>query len=74
MRVCDICKKDDVKYNTTAVVKDDGTVKKLELCERCYFELNHREADHRYAAYQETVKAVGGEIPRKSHWWNVFSW
>lgn len=74
MRVCDICKTDNVKYRTTATVKDDGTVKELELCSRCYMELQERERNHRYTAYQETVKAVGGEIPRKSHWWNIFSW
>ena len=74
MRICDICKKDGVKYRTTATVKDDGTVKELELCGRCYMELNERERNHRYAAYQETVKAMNGEIPRKFHWWNIFSW
>ena len=74
MRVCDICKKDGVKYNTTATVNDDGTVEKLELCPRCYRELQERERQHCYAAYQETVKAMNGEIPRKSHWWNIFSW
>ena len=74
MRICDICKKDDVKYRTTATVKDDGTVKELELCTCCYMELQTRERSHSYTAYQETVKAINGEISRKFHWWDIFSW
>ena len=74
MRICDVCKKDGIKYRTTATVKDDGTVKELELCCRCYMELQERQRSNSYAAYQETVKAINGEIPRKCHWWNIFSW
>lgn len=74
MRICDICKSENVKYRTTATIAEKGTVKELELCDRCYNELNERERQHRYVAYQETVKAMNGEIPRKSHWWNIFGW
>lgn len=74
MRVCDICKTNKVDYNKIAVVEKDGTVKKLELCRHCYDELNHRENLYCHQAYEETVKAVNGEIPRKFHWWNKLSW
>jgi protein-arginine kinase activator protein McsA len=74
MRICDICKKNNAKYNTMAVVKDDGTTQELELCGRCYQELVCREDLHMHQAYEETVKAITGEIPRKFHWWNMFSW
>jgi hypothetical protein len=74
MRVCDICKTNTVRYDTTAVVKSDGTVQRFELCGKCYLELERREYLHRHQAYEETVKAINGEIPRKSHWWNRISW
>ena len=74
MRVCDICKTNAASYNDTAVIKSDGTTEKLELCGRCYRELNHRENLHRYQAYEETVKTVTGKLPRKFRWWHQFSW
>ena len=74
MRVCDICKSNNVKYRTIATISNEGTVKELELCGNCYDELGKRERLHRYQAYEETVKAINGEIPRKSHWWDMFSW
>ncbi len=74
MRVCDICKINPVDYDKTAVIKDDGTVKKFELCSKCYHELDHREDLHRHQAYEETVKTVTGELPRKHRWWHNFSW
>lgn len=74
MRVCDICKINNATYDKHAVVKDDGTSKDLELCCRCYRELRHREELHRYKAYEETVKTATGELPLKSHWWNMFGW
>lgn len=74
MRVCDICKTDSATYNKHAVVKDNGISEDLELCGRCYRELRHREELHRYQAYEETVKTVTGELPRKSRWWHMFGW
>lgn len=74
MRVCDICKSNNVNYNKTATIDDEGTVKELELCPHCYRELRHRENLHRHQAYKETVKAMHGDIPRKSHWWNWITW
>ena len=74
MKICDICKSNNVIYNTTATIDNQGTVKRLELCRSCYNELNRREELHRHQAYEETIQAVGGEIPRKFHWWNIFSW
>ena len=74
MKVCDICKTNAATYDKDATVKDDGTTKELELCGKCYQEFRHRETLHRYQAYEETVKTVTGELPRKSHWWDRFSW
>ena len=74
MRVCDICKTNPVSYNKTAVIKNDGSVKELELCKHCYNELCHRENLHRYRAYEETIKTVTGELPRKFRWWHWFDW
>lgn len=74
MKICDICKSNNAGYDTYAVIKDDGTTKELELCGHCWRELRHRENLHRYQAYEETVKAVGGEIPHKFRWWYKFTW
>ena len=73
MRVCDICKSNNVQYRTWATIKDNGAGKELELCRSCYDELQHREMLHRHQAYEETVKAITGEIPRKSRWWHCFT-
>ena len=72
MRVCDICKTAGVKYDTFAVINDKGHTEKLELCGKCYTELQHRERQHRHLAYTETVEAMTGKIPCKSSWWDVF--
>lgn len=74
MRVCDICKTNGVSYDQTAVVDNKGTTKDLELCDKCYRELRIRDTAYRHKAYEETVKTVTGELPRKSHWWDDFSW
>lgn len=74
MRVCDICKTNDVSYDTYAVIDKDGTRRKLELCPKCYREFKERERQHEYLAYTETVQAMTGQIPRKAHWWNQISW
>jgi hypothetical protein len=74
MRVCDICKADSVLSDMKAVVDNKGTTKRLELCDKCYRELRIRETAYSHKAYEETVKAMTGEIPRKFHWWNKLSW
>lgn len=74
MRLCDICKTNQASYNKTATIQDDGFVKELELCRKCYYELRHREDLHKYQAYEETVKTATGELPRKFRWWHQFSW
>ena len=70
MRICDICKSNNVNYNLHATIDDEGHMKKLELCTNCYLELKKREKQHLYFAYIETIKARNGEIPHKSHWWD----
>lgn len=74
MTICDICKSDNVHYHKIAVIDDNGNVKELELCRRCYDELCHREDLHRHQAYEETVKTITGELPRKHRWWHDFIW
>ena len=74
MRVCDICKDGNVAYDTYATIDKDGERKELELCPKCYRELIERERQHKYIAYTETVQAMTGQIPRKSHWWDWFTW
>jgi hypothetical protein len=74
MKVCDICRSDNVMYNAVAVVKENGEREKMELCPICYKELECRERQHKYLAYAETVQARTGKIPHKSHWWNWISW
>lgn len=74
MRICDICKTRESNYTTTATINDNGLCEEVELCGLCYRELNYREDRARHQAYEETVKAMTGEIPRKSHWWDMFSW
>lgn len=74
MRICDICKTRDVKYEHYATISNEGETEKLELCGLCYRELRYREGRAKHQAYEETVKAMGGEIKLKSHWWDVFQW
>ena len=74
MKICDICKSENVNYRTTATINDKGYVKELELCRRCYDELCHRKQLHSYQAYEETVETVTGELPRKHRWWHKISW
>lgn len=74
MRICDICKTRDVKYDAYVTISDEGETEKLELCGLCYRELKYRENRAKHQAYKETVKAMNGEIKRKSHWWDMFSW
>ena len=74
MRVCDICKTKPAEFNTSVITDDQGCVKEVELCGLCYRELRYREDRARHQAYEETVKAMAGEIKIKSHWWDIFSW
>ena len=74
MRVCDICKTEPAICNKTATIRDDGYVKELELCRKCYNELDHREHLHKHQAYEETVKTTTGELPRKFRWWHLIEW
>lgn len=74
MRVCDICKTRGVKYRDYATIDNEGTVEELELCGLCYREFQHRVIRAKHHAYEETVKAMNGEIKMKSHWWDMFSW
>ena len=75
MRVCDICKTKKVDYfNVIATVDDDGAAIGLELCAACWREFQYRERRAKHQAYEDTVKAMTGEIKRKSHWWDIFSW
>jgi hypothetical protein len=71
MRICDICKSESVSYHSTATVDDKGHTKQLELCRRCYFELDRRKTMHLRKAYEEAVQAITGENPPKLHWWNM---
>lgn len=74
MKICDICKTNPAGYNDIAVIENNGNTKELELCGKCWREFHHREILHKCQAYEETVKTVTGELPRKSHWWNMFGW
>lgn len=74
MRVCDICKTRNASYNSHVVINDDGEAKEVELCPLCYREHRYRSDRAKHQAYEETVKAMTGETPRKSHWWDMFSW
>lgn len=74
MKICDICKIKQPAYDTAVIVDDNGDFKSIELCSKCYLEFRYREDRARHQAYEETVKTVTGEIPRKSHWWDMFGW
>jgi protein-arginine kinase activator protein McsA len=74
MTVCDICKTKKANYDVTVTVDDDGRTESMELCGLCYREFRYRQDRAKHKAYEETVKAVNGEIKRKSHWWDMFCW
>lgn len=71
MRVCDICRGENVMYTTYAAIKEDGG-KQIELCYRCYNKLQYKEQHHQHLAYKETVKEITGEAPKKKPWYNIF--
>lgn len=74
MLICDICKNTKANFDVNVTIDDNGETKALELCGLCYREFRHREDCAKHQAYEETVKAVMGDIPRKSRWWHMFSW
>ena len=74
MTICDICKTNQAGFNVYVTIDDNGKTKPLELCGLCYTELQYRENRAKHQAYEETVKAMTGEIKRKSHWWDMFNW
>lgn len=74
MIVCDICKTRKATMIANVTVDDNGATEPLELCGLCWREFRYREDRAKHQAYEETVKAMIGELPRKSHWWDIFSW
>ena len=70
MKICDICKTREASYDTYATLDADGYTKKIETCKSCFHELVKREREHKHLAYTETVEAMTGKRPRKSHWWD----
>lgn len=73
MTICDICKTNPVTYKKYTTIEEDGNGKNLELCRSCYEELRLREELHLYQAYEETIKTITGELPRKFRWWHLFT-
>jgi ribosome-binding protein aMBF1 (putative translation factor) len=73
MRICDICKKNGVRYETYATTSEDGDGYKLELCGSCYMKLQQKKCYHDYLSYKETVEEITGETPKKKSWWNIFN-
>lgn len=69
MRICDICGKEGVSYNTSATIDEQGNTKKVELCYRCWHKLYDNENKHNYLAYKETVEEMTGKPPKKPSWW-----
>ena len=72
MTICDICKTREAGFNVYVTIDDNGTAQRSELCGLCWRELQYREDRAKHQAYEETVKAMTGEIKRKSHWWDMF--
>ena len=65
MKVCDICKKPSL-YTTTAPTNQNGGVKQVDLCGRCYELFYKKQNQHKFLAYQETVEEVTGESTRET--------
>jgi hypothetical protein len=74
MRVCDICKNRKASSTKKVTIDDMGHTDEIELCTICLREFVCRKTEAEHKAYVETVKAMTGEVPRKSHWWNMFDW
>jgi len=74
MRICDICKTREAAYDTSVTLDDSGFTRKIETCKPCFHELSKRESEHQYLAYVETVEAMTGKRPPKSHWWDRIEW
>ena len=72
MRICDICKKNGVRYTSYATTHESGEGEKLELCGSCYDKLYKNERRHAYLSYKETVEEITGKTPKKKPRWNIF--
>ena len=77
MKVCDICKTEDPRYEYKATINEKGTFRNLELCRDCYLTLFGKERNYEYLAYKETVEEMTGESPKgespkKKSWWDIF--
>ena len=72
MQICDICKRNGVRYAPYATIDEKGNGKSLELCGSCYHKLHDKQKYHAFLAYKETVEEITGNPPKKNSWWNIF--
>lgn len=71
MRVCDICRSENVSYNTSVTIDEQGNTKKVELCHACWSKLYQNTNKHNYLAYKETVEEMTGKSPKKPSWLSI---
>lgn len=72
MRICDICKKNGVRYTRWADTDEHCHGENFELCGSCYNILSTKQRNYAFLAYKETVEEVTGEAPKKKSWRNIF--
>lgn len=65
MKVCDICGRSGVKYETSAIINEVEISRPLELCGICYDKFHHKEKHYRYLAYAEVVEEITGKSAKR---------
>ena len=72
MTLCDICKKNGVRYTRWAATDELCHGEHFELCGSCYNILSKKQRHYDFLAFKETVEEVTGNPPKKKSWWNIF--
>lgn len=72
MRVCDICKTNEASCQPKVPVNTKGDWKTVDACDDCCLKWSMMAKQYNYLAYEEVVKEVTGEAPKKKSWRDRF--
>jgi hypothetical protein len=72
MRVCDICKTNEASCQPKVPVNTKGGWKTIDACDDCHIKWVTKEREYIYLSYEEVVKEVTGEAPKKKSWRDRF--
>ena len=72
MRVCDICKRNEASCQPKVPVNTKGEWKTIDACDDCCIKWSKKTKEYSYLAYEEIIKEVTGNPPKKKSRWNLF--